>query len=138
IQPVKILVFEDDPVCATVLREIVRPIGDCHVAYDPCDGVGLFKKALEDKEPYDCVFMDIMMPKMDGHQALEEIRKEESKKDIWGLDSVKVVMVTALGDFETIKKSFRGQCDGYLVKPIRKKQVFQILKDLEILEDKEL
>lgn len=134
----KILVFEDDPVCATVLREIVRPIADCQVAYDPCDGVELFKKALEDDAPYDCVFMDIMMPKMDGNQALEKIREEEAKRNIWGSDSAKVVMVTALGDFETIKKSFRGQCDGYLVKPIRKKQVFQILRELEILDDKEL
>ena len=42
-------------------------------------------------------------------------------------------MTTALNDFETIMASFRGQCEGYLVKPISKAKLFAQLRALGLL-----
>ena len=46
---------------------------------DGMEAVDAFMMALEDGEPYDLVCLDIMMPVMDGYQALMGIRNLESK-----------------------------------------------------------
>jgi len=127
---VRVLVVEDDHISAMVIREILAPLGVAEVAENGLVAVSKFRNALERGESYDCVFLDIMMPEMDGHETLECIRSIEQEHDIWGLDAVKVVMITALGDFENVRKSFRGQCDAYLVKPIRRNKILSAVRDL--------
>lgn len=124
------LVVEDDHISAMVIREILTLLGVAEVAENGLVAVARFRDALERGEPYDCVFLDIMMPEMDGHETLECIRSIEQEHDIWGLDAVKVVMITALGDFDNVRKSFRGQCDAYLVKPIRREKILAAVRDL--------
>lgn len=126
----RVLVVEDDHISAMVIREILAPLGVAEVAKNGLVAVSKFRNALERGESYDCVFLDIMMPEMDGHETLECIRSIEQEHDIWGLDAVKVVMITALGDFENVRKSFRGQCDAYLVKPIRRNKILSAVRDL--------
>ena len=126
----RVLVVEDDHISAMVIREILAPLGVAEVAENGLVAVSKFRNALERGESYDCVFLDIMMPEMDGHETLECIRSIEQEHDIWGLDAVKVVMSTALGDFENVRKSFRGQCDAYLVKPIRRNKILSAVRDL--------
>ncbi len=126
----RVLVVEDDHISAMVIREILAPLGVAEVAENGLVAVSKFRNALERGESYDCVFLDIMMPEMDGHETLECIRSIEQEHDIWGLDAVKVVMITALGDFENVRKSFRGQCDAYLVKPIRRNKILSAVRDL--------
>ena len=126
----RVLVVEDDHISVMVIREILAPLGVAEVAENGLVAVSKFRNALERGESYDCVFLDIMMPEMDGHETLECIRSIEQEHDIWGLDAVKVVMITALGDFENVRKSFRGQCDAYLVKPIRRNKILSAVRDL--------
>jgi CheY-like chemotaxis protein len=71
-----------------------------------------------------------MMPEMDGQQALRGIRDIEAEHGRRGLDGAKVVMTTALGDGEHVMTSFREQCDGYLVKPIIKPKLMDLLQNL--------
>ncbi|HOU33635.1 MAG TPA: response regulator [Synergistaceae bacterium] len=127
---VRVLVVEDDHISAMVIQEILLSVGSADVAENGLVAVDKFRDALERDEPYDCIFLDIMMPKMDGHETLEHIRGIEQEHGIWGLDAVKVVMITALGDFDNVKKSFRGQCDAYLVKPIRREKILSAVRDL--------
>jgi two-component system chemotaxis response regulator CheY len=129
------LVVEDDPVSATVIREILRPFGESHVANDGATALRFFRESLDGGVSYDCVFLDIMMPDMDGHETLEALRGEEERRNLWGSDAVRVVMVTALGDFENVRMSFREQCDGYLVKPIRRERVFALLRELGLVKE---
>lgn len=124
------LVVEDDHISAIVIREILASLGSADVAENGLVAVAKFRDALERQEPYDCIFLDIMMPEMDGHETLECIRAIEQEHDIWGLVAVKVVMITALGDFDNVRKSFRGQCDAYLVKPIRREKILAAVRDL--------
>ena len=130
----RVLVVEDDHISAMVIREILAPLGVAEVAENGLVAVSKFRNALERGESYDCVFLDIMMPEMDGHETLECIRSIEQEHDIWGLDAVKVVMITALGDFENVRKSFRGQCDAYLVKPNRRNKILSAVRDLRLAD----
>ena len=73
----KILIAEDEFVSRTKLEKILSSYGECHVTVDGSEALLAFKAALETNEPYDLICLDILMPKMDGHEALQEIRKME-------------------------------------------------------------
>ncbi len=129
----KTLVVEDDVSCSVLLQKILSPYGECLVAVDGREGLKLFFGAHEKKEPFELICLDIMMPVMDGQEVLKEIRKWEETKGILGLDGVKVIMTTALGDSKNIIQSFREQCEAYIVKPIDKNKLLNEIKLLGLL-----
>lgn len=129
----KILVVEDDYITSEVMREIMTSFGECIVAENGAKAVEMFKDAIISGEPFDCIFLDIMMPELDGQETLNQIRQSEYALGIKGLDCVKVVMTTALDDFENISNAFKYQCEGYLVKPVDKDRVTKVLIDLDLL-----
>ena len=129
----KTLIAEDDASCSILLQKFLSPYGTCKVAVDGLEAVAAFKEAHEEKEPFDLVCLDIMMPGMDGQEVLKEIRKWEELHGILGLDGVKIVMTTALDDNENILTSFREQCEAYVVKPLEKNKLLTEIKLLGLL-----
>ena len=94
----KILLAEDDFVTRKFMVNFLSKYGECDVTVDGMEAVDAFMMALEDEEPYDLVCLDIMMPVMDGYQALVAIRKLEKEKNISEDKAVKVIMTTALNE----------------------------------------
>ena len=47
-----------------------------------------------------------------------------------GLDGVKVIMTTALGNSKNVMGAFRGGCEAYIVKPVEKKKLFEEIEKL--------
>ncbi|MBF0545007.1 MAG: response regulator [Candidatus Riflebacteria bacterium] len=131
----RILVVEDDFVSRCVFSEYLKPYGEVDVAENGLEGVNAFQAALNEGKPFQLVCLDIMMPEMDGQTVLKEIRILEEKREIRGLDGAKVIMTTALDDFQSIMTAFKGQCEGYLVKPIEKAKLVQQLKNLGLISD---
>lgn len=131
----KYLIVEDSFVARKLLKMYLTSWGDCDIdiAVDGNEAVVAFKQAMDEKEPYDLICLDIMMPNMDGRQALKLIRQIESEHGIRGLDCVKVIMTTALGDSKSIMGSFREGCEAYIVKPIKRDDLFQEMRNLGIL-----
>ena len=66
----KTLIVEDEPTSRLLLQAILSGYGDCDIATDGEEAVEAFRSALEQGVPYNLVCMDIMMPKLDGHEAL--------------------------------------------------------------------
>lgn len=130
----KILIVEDDFVCRRLLQEILNKFGKCDIAVNGIEAVESFKLAWKDKKPYDLVCLDIMLPDIDGQEVLKQIRECEYEQGVGGLDGVKIIMTTALGDSENIKKAFREQCEAYVVKPIDKTKLVNTLKKLELIK----
>jgi two-component system, chemotaxis family, chemotaxis protein CheY len=116
----KCLIVEDDFVGRKLMQKYLSDYGECDVAVDGEEAVEAFKLAIENKLPYDLICLDIMMPNMNGHEVLSTIREIEIWHGINGLDGVKVIMTTALGDSENVMGSFREGCEAYIVKPVRK------------------
>jgi len=126
----RFLIVDDDFVCRKLLHEVLSPHGHCDQAFDGEEAIDAVRLALEDGRPYDLIMLDIMMPKTDGHQALDKIRQMEFEHGIYGSDQVKVVMATALVDAKHCIQSFREGCESYVTKPLRPKQVIQQVRDL--------
>ena len=92
-----------------------------------------FKKNLELGNPYTLICLDIMLPNKDGQAVLKEIRKIEDDRGIVTLNRAKIVMVTSLGDSENVTTAFREQCEAYIIKPIIKNDLVQILKNIGLI-----
>jgi two-component system chemotaxis response regulator CheY len=130
----KSLIAEDDFVSRQILKEILSPLGDYDIVVDGDEAIAAFQMALRDKKPYDLVCLDIMMPKLDGNTALEQIREIEKKAGIVGSAETKIIMVTALDDPKTVFKSYyKGGATAYVVKPIEKEKLLKKIKDIGLL-----
>ena len=133
----RVLIAEDDFAGQAVLEGLLSPHGECDIARDGEEAMALFDAALAAGRPYDLVCLDIMMPKLDGKEVLRRVRELEKERGRTGLAGAKILMTTALNDFETIMASFRGQCEGYLVKPISKVKLLAQLRALGLLPPEE-
>lgn len=120
----KCLIVEDDFISRRILKELLSPYFDCDIAVNGEEAISSFKLAHESKKPYDLICMDIMMPEVDGNEALARIRDAEKMMGIPQNLEVKVIMTTALDDPQTVIKSYyKGGATAYLVKPISKQKL---------------
>jgi two-component system chemotaxis response regulator CheY len=126
----KSLVIDDDKAFRMLLQKILSEFGTCHTAYDGEEGINAFRIALQDGDPYDYIFVDLVMPHMDGHQVLETIRLIERRRGIMGSDGVKIVVTTAKEDAEDCFQAYREGCEYFLVKPIQRADVVACLREL--------
>ncbi|TVR93908.1 MAG: response regulator [Spirochaetaceae bacterium] len=130
----RFLVVEDDFGSRRLLQTMVRDIGACDVVVDGVEAIDAFRLAWEENDPYDVIFLDIMMPRMDGQEALLRIRELEKEMGIHERDVVKVVMTTALEDPKNVIEAYyKGGATGYLVKPINRESLQAELIQLGII-----
>lgn len=126
----KILLAEDDYATRKFMSGFLSRYGDCDETVDGMEAVDAYMMALEDEEPYDLVCLDIMMPVMDGYQALAGIRKMEKAYHIASEKQAKIIMATALNEQQNVDMAFEMGCTVYSGKPIDEKKFEQALKDL--------
>jgi two-component system, chemotaxis family, chemotaxis protein CheY len=129
----KILVVEDDSVSRKIICRFLEKYGTVHIAVNGKEALKLFKKALDEKTPYNLICLDIMMPAMNGHETLEFIRRAEEKSLITGHSRTTIIMTTALDSSEHILQSFNNQCDGYITKPVTRKKIENEFSKLNLL-----
>ena len=77
--------------------------------------------------------MDILMPEMDGRDAIRAIRHLEANASIY-CGGAKIFMTSALDDAKEIVSAFRGLCDAYLVKPIDTRKLLDELKGHSLVQ----
>lgn len=131
----KVLIVEDDFTSRKLLQSILSPYGDCDVAVNGVEAVEAFQASLDAKEPYDLICMDIMMPEMDGQEALRKIRSIEKENGIRGNEEVKVVMTTALDDPKNVVEAYyKGGATSYIPKPIDRQLFVHLLKNLGLVK----
>ena len=129
----KILLAEDDFVTRKFMTGFLSKYGECDVTVDGMEAVDAFMMALEDDDPYDLVCLDIMMPVMDGYQALMGIRNLEKERGIPKEKEAKVIMTTALNDEKNVKMAFDLGCTVYSGKPIDQSRFEQALKKFGLI-----
>jgi len=114
--PYKALIVDDSMFIAKQLGQILTSEG-FEIADTAGDGAqGLEKyKALHPN--VDLVTMDITMPVMDGVSALEKILEFDKE--------AKIIMVSALGKEDVVKKCLLTGAKSYIVKPLDRKKVLE-------------
>lgn len=126
----RILLAEDDYITRTNMVSFLSTHGECDIAVDGMEAVEAFVTALEEGESYDLVCLDIMMPSVDGYQALLAIREAENSRGISVDDGAKVIMVTALDGEKNVAMAYELGCTTYISKPVVVQEFEEALQKL--------
>ena len=133
----KALIVDDNKLNIKVASKILREFG---LNIDSCDSGFECINKIENKEKYDIIFMDIMMPKMSGLETLKKLKQIENF-------NTPVVALTADAIIGKSNKYIEVGFNDYLTKPIDKKELKRVLNkclngtlDVEekIKEDKDI
>ncbi len=126
--------MDDDFKARRIVKDFLSPYGDCDTVVNGEEAIEAFILGWDQKQPYDLICMDIMMPDMDGQQALKRIREIEEKIGLNITNEVKVIMITALDDFKNVMQAYsKGYATAYLVKPIDKETLINTLHQMNLM-----
>lgn len=103
----KILIIEDEAAIRRVLTKILSEENDTYKVEEAEDGQQGLEKIKNDD--YDLVLCDIKMPKMDGVEVLEAVKKIKPE--------IPMVMISGHGDLETAINTMRLGAFDYISKP---------------------
>ena len=103
----KILIIEDEASIRRVLTKILSEESDTYIVEEAEDGKRGFEKIKS--EDYDLVLCDIKMPKMNGEELLEAVKKIKPE--------IPIVMISGHGDLETAVNTMRLGAFDYISKP---------------------
>ena len=131
------LVAEDERTAQRLLQVYLQEFGECSLVEDGQAALGSYTTALDQGRPFDVIFLDIMMPGLNGHQVLARIRDIEADRGIPPSAGVKAVMTTALTDEENILEAHIQGCSAYCIKPFRRRDLREIMIALGFQPTKE-
>lgn len=117
--PVNIFIVDDSAFMVKTINKMLVAFG-CNVVGSANDGDAAIQNFFGLKNQVDLVTLDISMPKRDGLSALPELLKINP--------SVKVVMISALGDKEKVKQAIVLGAKHFIVKPFKPEKVYDIIK----------
>jgi two-component system chemotaxis response regulator CheY len=130
----KVLIAEDSAIQAEGLKCMLESAGfdNVTIAANGLIAVEYYKQELSGSSPYSLVFLDIIMPEMDGQEALRLIRAAEKEH---GATKSVIIMTTALGSPKDMMDALlEGDCTDYIVKPVEEDDLQSILERHAIVD----
>jgi two-component system chemotaxis response regulator CheY len=129
----RVLLVEDDFVSRLLLQTFLSRYGECHIAVNGREAVEAFRSSLGRGQSYDLICMDIMMPEMDGREAVRQLRAMEEAHGVLSTGA-KIIMTTAVRDLKEVTGCFHDLCDAYLVKPIDLGELRGQMRSYQLIE----
>jgi len=130
---IKCLIVDDEMFCREFVAALLRSTAECHQASSGTEALEKYSSALASNDPFDLIILDIMMPGMNGHDAAKAIRNLEKEK--MPDKNVSIIMLTALNSANDAMESFcHAQSAAYLVKPVSKEGLFNVVAKLGLLK----
>lgn len=120
------LLIDDEPLTTQALRKILENhFPNIEILGEATNGLKGWE-IIQDRVP-DFIITDIRMPNLDGLELLEKVRDAELP--------IKVILLTAYGEFEYARQALKLGASGYLLKPYIQseliKEVFRVTKEIE-------
>ena len=112
----KILIVDDNDLMRTLLRGILRS-EDYPTVTEARNGIVALDAIAKDKP--DIVFLDVIMPEMDGIETLQNIKER--------YPDIAVIMITGNPSKENVEESIQTGASGFIVKPFNSAKVLNTL-----------
>ena len=112
----KILIVDDNDLMRTLLRGILRS-EDYPTVSEARNGIVALDAIAKDKP--DIVFLDVIMPEMDGIETLQNIKER--------YPDIAVIMITGNPRKENVEESIQSGASGFIVKPFNSAKVLNTL-----------
>lgn len=113
------LIVEDVDFEREMMEFFLADYADTESARNGEEAVALFCRALTEGRPYELVCLDILMPAMNGQEALKKMRQAEAEAGGAAGRKAVIIMTTAMNSREDMEEAlWQGDCTDYLVKPI--------------------
>ncbi|MHC1790959.1 response regulator [Solidesulfovibrio sp.] len=130
----RFLIVDDDESIILFLRTFLSAYAECLTAGNGLEAMSAFEAALEEHQPITAVFMDILMPGMDGNEVVQALRRIEDNHG-GNTPPFKLVMISVLTDTRNVSESFfHGRADAYLPKPLRRETLLSELAKLGLID----
>ena len=114
----RILIADDErDLVAALERVMKRTKYEVDIAYD---GIQALEQIHQNQ--YDCILLDYMMPRLNGLQVVEKIRKEDNKTP--------VLFLTAISEFDYRQQAIKNGADAYMSKPFMIRDLLDKVKEL--------
>jgi len=114
----RVLIADDDFVNRKFLEKILTEYGEVDGVDNGMSAVEEAVKAIEEKNGFDLICLDIMMTRLDGYKTLEAIREAENKLETSEKIRAKVIMISALDEVVLDSIQVCDDYDAYICKPI--------------------
>jgi CheY-like chemotaxis protein/nitrogen-specific signal transduction histidine kinase len=124
--PLRVLLCDDNVINQKVAARLLKQMGyRADIAAN-----GLEALAALDRQPYDLVFMDVMMPEMGGFEATRIIRERQSQQSQLPnyKSSIIIIAMTASAMQGDREKCLAAGMDDYLAKPVRLEDVRAVVE----------
>ncbi len=126
---IRILMAEDSPSDAELARQAFKNgklLNELTIVKDGVEALAYLRKEGEYKDVQrpDVILLDLNMPKKDGREVLEEIKKDP------GLRTIPVVILTTSEDEHDILRSYELQASSFITKPVEFEKFLDVAKGI--------
>lgn len=130
------LLVDDDELGRELLAVQLAPYATCDMAADGNEAVAKFELALAAGNPYQVIFLDIVMPGLDGHGAAKAIRHLEERRGTPVEKGVNIIVLSSLSTPQDIIQAYvSAQSAAHLVKPVKPEKLLKTLRSLELIAE---
>ena len=126
----RVLIADDDFVNRRFLERIFSQYGEVVSVDNGMSAVDEASKAMEEREFFDLICLDIMMTRLDGYKTLEAIREAEHQYQVYDESRAKVIMISALDEVVLDNIQVCDDYDAYMCKPIMLEKFETLLEKL--------
>ncbi|HTW76152.1 MAG TPA: response regulator [Thermoplasmata archaeon] len=128
--PVQILIIEDNPADARLVREVMRDskvLNEIHWVPDGVEALAFLRRQGKygTAPRPNLIFLDLNMPRKDGREVLREVKADES------LRRIPVVVMTSSQAEEDVARAYDQHANCYVRKPIDFVQFHEVVKTLQ-------
>lgn len=129
-KPIEILLVEDNPGDVRLTKEALkdaRVSNNLHVTMDGVDALAFLRKqGKHTAAPCpDLILLDLNLPKKNGREVLEEIKREDA------LRHIPVVILTTSQAEQDVVESYRLRANAYVTKPVDLEQFLKVVGSIE-------
>jgi CheY-like chemotaxis protein len=111
----RVLVVEDEPTNREVAELIL--IAEGHEVVSVGDGEAALHLCLEERQKFDLILMDVLMPRLDGLEATRRLRADPATAGI------PILCMSAKASGSDRRAGMEAGCDHYLLKPFRRAEL---------------